>query len=60
MHAMMAQSFNPSTREAEVSDLHEFEASLLYRVSLRTAKSVQRKPVLKNQKKQASTLKNLI
>lgn len=60
MHAMVAQTFNPSTLEAEVSDLHEYKASLVYRVSLRAATSVQRKPAWKNQKKQTSILKNLI
>jgi hypothetical protein len=31
--------------------ISEFEASLVYRVSSRTAKATQRNPVLKNQKK---------
>lgn len=60
MHAMVAQTFNSRTSEAEVSDLHEYNAGLVYRVSLSTAKSVQRKHVLKNQKKQTSNLKTLI
>jgi hypothetical protein len=29
----------------------EFEASLVYKVSFRTARAIQRNPVLKNQKK---------
>jgi hypothetical protein len=40
-----AYSFNPS-RGSYVS---EFEASLVYRVSFRTARATQRNPVLKNQ-----------
>jgi hypothetical protein len=31
--------------------ISEFKASLVYRVSSRTARTVQRNPVLKNQKK---------
>jgi hypothetical protein len=31
--------------------ISEFEASLFYRVSSRTARAIQRNPVLKNQKK---------
>jgi hypothetical protein len=31
--------------------ISEFEASLVYRVSSRTARATQRNPVLKNQKK---------
>jgi hypothetical protein len=30
--------------------ISEFEASLVYKVSSRTARAIQRKPVLKNQK----------
>jgi hypothetical protein len=32
--------------------ISEFEASLVYRVSSRTARATQRNPVLKNQKKE--------
>jgi hypothetical protein len=38
---VVAQAFNPSTWEAE--------ASLVYRVSSRTARAIQRNPVSKNQ-----------
>jgi hypothetical protein len=31
--------------------ISEFEASLIYRVSSRTARAIQRNPVLKNQKR---------
>jgi hypothetical protein len=43
---MVVHAFNPSTWEAEAG---EFEASLVYRVSSRTAKATQRNPVSKNQ-----------
>jgi hypothetical protein len=48
---VVAHSFNPSTGEAEAEGSLEFEASLFYRVSSRTASATQRNPVLKNQKK---------
>ena len=48
--AVVAHAFNPSTKEAEVGsqeDLCEIEASLVYRVSSRTAKTTERnKPCL--------------
>jgi len=39
---MVAQAFNPSTREAEADGFSEFKASLVYRVSSRTARAIQR------------------
>jgi hypothetical protein len=42
---VVALAFNPSTWEAEA--VSEFEASLVYRVSSRTARATQRNPVLK-------------
>jgi hypothetical protein len=48
---VVAQAFNPSTREAEAGGISEFEASLVYRVSSSTARDVQRNPVSKNQEK---------
>ena len=48
---MVAHAFNPSTREAEAGGSLEFEASLVYKVSSRTARAIQRNPVSKNQKK---------
>jgi hypothetical protein len=36
---------------AEVGKSLEFEASLVYRVSARTARATQRNPVLKNQER---------
>ena len=43
-----ACTFNPKTQEAEA----EFEASQVYRVSSRTARIIQRNPILKNRTKQ--------
>jgi hypothetical protein len=43
---------NPSTREAEAGKSLEFKASLVYRVSSRTAKATQKIPVSKNKTKQ--------
>lgn len=40
-------SFNPSTLEAETGKSLEFEDSLVYRVSCRIDKAVQRNPVSK-------------
>jgi hypothetical protein len=40
----------PALRRQREVDLCEFEASLVYRVNLSTAKSTQRNPVLKNQR----------
>jgi hypothetical protein len=48
---VVAHAFNPSTREAEAGRwISEFEASLVYRVSSRTARAAQKNPVSKNQK----------
>jgi hypothetical protein len=56
---MVAQAFNPSTWEAEVGE-SEFEASLVYRVSARTARATQKNPVSKNKqtKKNKTKQKN--
>jgi hypothetical protein len=43
-------AFNPGTREAEAGGISEFEASLVYRVSSRTARATQRNPVSKKPK----------
>jgi hypothetical protein len=45
---VVAHAFNPSTREAEAGGSLEFEASLVYKVSSRTARAIQRNPVSKN------------
>jgi hypothetical protein len=38
--------------------ISEFKASLVYRVSSRTARTIQRNPVSKNKTKQTTTTKN--
>jgi hypothetical protein len=43
-------AFNPSTWEAEAGGSLEFEASLVYRMSSRTAIATQRNPVSKKNK----------
>jgi hypothetical protein len=49
---VVAHAFKPSTREAEAGGrISEFEASLVYEVSFRTARAIQRNPVSKSQKK---------
>jgi hypothetical protein len=48
---MVAHAFNPSTWEAETGRISEFEASLVYKVSSRTARATQRNPVSKNKQK---------
>jgi hypothetical protein len=45
---MVAHTFNPSTWEAEAGEISELEASLVYKVSSRTARTIQRNPVSKN------------
>jgi hypothetical protein len=45
---VVAHAFNPSTREAEAG---EFEATLVYRVSSRTARAIQRNPVSTNKER---------
>jgi hypothetical protein len=48
---VVAHAFNPSTWEAEAGGISEFEDSLVYKVSFRTARIIPRKLVLKpNQK----------
>jgi hypothetical protein len=52
---VVAHAFNPSRSRL----ISEFEASLVYKVSSRTARAIQRNPVLKNQKpKNKKTQKN--
>jgi hypothetical protein len=48
----MAHAFNPGTWEAEAGRrISEFEASLVYRVSSRTARAIQRTLSRKTKKK---------
>jgi hypothetical protein len=53
----VAHAFNPSTggRGRRIS---EFKASLVYKVSSRTARTIQRNPVSKNKTKQNKTKQN--
>jgi hypothetical protein len=44
--------------EGRGRQISEFEASLVYRVSSRTARAIQRNPVLKNKTKQNKTKQN--
>jgi hypothetical protein len=44
-------AFNPSRLGGRGRQISEFEASLVYTVSSRTARATQRNPVLKNQKR---------
>ena len=48
---MVVSTFDPSSEEAEAGRSLECKASLVYRVSSRTARATQRNPVSKNQKK---------
>ena len=54
---MVVHAFNPSTWEAEAGRLSEFQASLVYKVSSRTVRAIQRNPVSKKQNKTKQTNK---
>ena len=58
--AVVAHACNPSTLGGRGRWISEFEASLVYRVSSRTARAIQRNPVLKktNPKKQKRQKRN--
>jgi hypothetical protein len=47
---MVVHAFNPSTWEGRGRRISEFEASLVYKVSSRTARAIQRNPVSKKKK----------
>ena len=47
---LVTNTFNPSAEEAEEGRSLEFKASLVYRVSSRTARDAQKETYLKNQK----------
>jgi hypothetical protein len=49
--ANVVHAFNPSTQEAEAGGFLEFEASLVYRVSSRTARATQKNPFSENKQK---------
>jgi hypothetical protein len=55
---MVVHTFNPSTREAEAeAGEFEFQASLVYKVSSRTARAIQRNPVSEKNQKQTNKQK---
>jgi hypothetical protein len=47
----MVLTFNSCTQKAGTGRSLEFEASLIYKMSFRTAMATQRNPVLKNRRK---------
>jgi len=47
---MVVQACNPSTQRQKQVDLCEFKASLVYRVTSRTARATQRSPVKKERR----------
>ena len=56
---MVAHACNPSTLVGRGRQISEFEASLVYRVSSRTARATQRNPASKNkQTNKQKTKKN--
>jgi hypothetical protein len=60
---VVVHAFNPSTREAEGGRgrrISEFEASLVYRVSSRTARATQRNPVSRGKKKKSHISKAVL
>jgi hypothetical protein len=57
---VVVHAFNPSTWEAEAGRwISKFKASLIYRVSSRTARATQRNPVSKNQKPKQTKKKSV-
>jgi hypothetical protein len=52
---VVAHTFNLSTLEARGRRISEFEASMVYKVSSKTARATQRNPVSKNKTKQNKT-----
>jgi hypothetical protein len=54
---MVVHAFNPNTQEA-VRQISEFKASLVYRVSSRTATATQRNPVSKNKQTNKSRVES--
>jgi hypothetical protein len=55
---VVAHAFNPSTWEGRGRWISELETSLVYRVSSRTARDIQRNPVSKIKKKKKKTKKH--
>jgi hypothetical protein len=54
----LVHALNLSTRGAEAWQIFEFEASLVYKVSSRTARATQRNPVSKKQKNKKTNKTN--
>jgi hypothetical protein len=52
---VVAHAFNPSTREAEAGGFLSSEVSLVYRVSSRTARAIERNPSSKKKKTKNKT-----
>ena len=50
-----AHAFDPRTPDSKDRRISEFEASLVYRVSSRIARTIQRNPVLKTKPNQQPT-----
>jgi hypothetical protein len=55
---MVVHAFNPSTWEGRGRRISEFEASLVYNVSSRTARAIQRNPVSKPHPKKTNKQTN--
>jgi hypothetical protein len=55
LKVVVAQAFNPSRRQWQ-GDLCEFQGSLVYRVSYRSARATQRNPVWKQTNKPVSAV----
>jgi hypothetical protein len=55
---VVVHAFNPSTQEARGRRISEFEASLVYKVTSRTARAIQRNPVSKKPKNKKKKKKN--
>jgi hypothetical protein len=58
MPGVVAQAFSPSTPGGRGRWISEFKDSLVYKVSSRTARAIQRNPVSKNKKKKQKTKQN--
>jgi hypothetical protein len=57
---VVAHTFDPSAWKAESRWISEFKASLVYKVSSRTARATQRNPVSKkNKRKKEKTINEL-
>ena len=56
--AVVAHACNPSNLRGRGRQISEFEASLVYRVSSRTARAIQRNPVSKKTTKQNKNKNN--